>query len=102
MRRFAQLILVASLGLVLLAAAPLSAQAARARLLKVLKASPERVAPRCRYFGDCGGCQYQHIEYRAQLRLKHKQIADLFRRIGGFGSSTWTRWARRSSRLPRT
>jgi len=57
---------------------------ARARLLQVLKASPERVAPRCRYFGDCGGCQFQHIEYRAQLRVKHKQIADLFRRIGGF------------------
>src|SRR5881409_1787177 len=45
---------------------------ARARLLKVLKASPERVAPQCRYYGDCGGCQYQHIDYPAQLRLKHK------------------------------
>ena len=57
---------------------------ARARLVKVLKPAPERVTPRCRYFGDCGGCQYQHIEYAAQLRLKHKQITDLFQRIGGF------------------
>src|SRR2546425_5616810 len=40
---------------------------ARARLLKVIKASPQRVAPQCRYFGDCGGCQYQHIDYPAQL-----------------------------------
>ena len=41
-------------------------------------------APECRYFGECGGCQYQHIDYAAQLRFKHKQICDLFERIGGF------------------
>jgi tRNA/tmRNA/rRNA uracil-C5-methylase (TrmA/RlmC/RlmD family) len=57
---------------------------ARARLLRVTQASPERVAPACRYFGECGGCQYQHVEYAAQLRIKRKQIADLFQRIGGF------------------
>ena len=57
---------------------------ARGRLLRVIEASPDRVQPLCRYFGDCGGCQYQHIEYSAQLRLKHKQISDLFQRIGGF------------------
>lgn len=57
---------------------------ARARLLRVLRASTDRVAPRCRYFGECGGCQYQHVDYPAQLRLKHKQVADLFGRIGGF------------------
>jgi len=57
---------------------------ARARLLRVLQASPERVAPACPYFGECGGCQYQHLDYPAQLRIKHKQISDLFQRIGGF------------------
>jgi len=56
---------------------------ARARLRKVLQASPRRVAPACRYFGDCGGCQYQHLAYAEQLRVKHKQISDLFQRIGG-------------------
>jgi len=55
---------------------------ARAKLLRVLTPSPERVAPECRYFGACGGCQYQHIGYAAQLRFKHKQIADLFERVG--------------------
>jgi tRNA/tmRNA/rRNA uracil-C5-methylase (TrmA/RlmC/RlmD family) len=59
----------------------------RARLLQVLQPSPDRVAPPCRYFGDCGGCQYQHIAYPEQLRIKHKQISDLFRRIGGFDSA---------------
>jgi len=59
-------------------------QFARAKLIRVLKPSPQRVSPLCRYFGECGGCQYQHIDYPAQLELKHKQIADLFERIGGF------------------
>jgi tRNA/tmRNA/rRNA uracil-C5-methylase (TrmA/RlmC/RlmD family) len=57
---------------------------ARAKLLRVVQPSPERVEPACRYFGQCGGCQYQHVDYAAQLRLKHKQIADLFQRLGGF------------------
>ncbi len=55
---------------------------ARAKLLRVEKPAPERVEPACRYFGACGGCQYQHIDYPAQLRFKHKQIADLFERFG--------------------
>ena len=55
---------------------------ARAKLLRVEQPSPERVEPACRYFGACGGCQYQHIAYPAQLRLKHKQISDLFERVG--------------------
>ncbi len=56
---------------------------ARGRLVRVVEASPERVAPRCRYFGDCGGCQYQHVAYAAQLRIKHQQVASLFQRLGG-------------------
>jgi tRNA/tmRNA/rRNA uracil-C5-methylase (TrmA/RlmC/RlmD family) len=60
---------------------------ARAKLLRVVEPSPERVEPACRYFADCGGCQYQHLSYPAQLRLKHKQIGDLFQRIGGFDPS---------------
>ena len=55
---------------------------ARAKLLRVENPSPERVEPACRYFGACGGCQYQHIAYATQLRLKHKQISDLFERVG--------------------
>ncbi|MDE3066592.1 MAG: class I SAM-dependent RNA methyltransferase [Verrucomicrobiota bacterium] len=57
---------------------------ARARLLHVERASPDRVEPPCRYFGRCGGCQYQHANYPAQLRFKHKQIRDLFERVGKF------------------
>src|ERR1051325_6770136 len=56
----------------------------RARLVRILKPAPDRTAPRCRYFGECGGCQYQHVDYPAQLRVKHKQVADLFERRGVF------------------
>jgi tRNA/tmRNA/rRNA uracil-C5-methylase (TrmA/RlmC/RlmD family) len=59
-------------------------QFARAKLLRVERASPERVTPACRYFTQCGGCQYQHIAYEAQLRIKQKQIGDLFERVGKF------------------
>ncbi|MCX7866515.1 MAG: class I SAM-dependent RNA methyltransferase [Limisphaera sp.] len=60
---------------------------ARARLLRVLEPSPERVPPACPHFGRCGGCQYQHLRYETQLRIKHKQVADLIQRIGGFDPS---------------
>jgi tRNA/tmRNA/rRNA uracil-C5-methylase (TrmA/RlmC/RlmD family) len=56
---------------------------ARGRLRQILKPSPDRVAPPCRYFGACGGCQYQHIAYPAQLLIKHKQARDVFQRLGG-------------------
>jgi tRNA/tmRNA/rRNA uracil-C5-methylase (TrmA/RlmC/RlmD family) len=56
---------------------------ARAKLVRVATPSVEhRVEPACRYFGGCGGCQYQHIDYAHQLCVKHKQIADLFERVG--------------------
>ena len=55
---------------------------ARGRLLKVVEPSSERVHAPCPYFGACGGCQYQHIDYSAQLALKHKQITDIFVRLG--------------------
>jgi tRNA/tmRNA/rRNA uracil-C5-methylase (TrmA/RlmC/RlmD family) len=63
-------------------------QFARAKLLRVEQPSPDRVQPECRYFTQCGGCQYQHISYPAQLQIKHKQIADLFERVGKISRET--------------
>jgi len=57
---------------------------ARADLVKVVEPAESRVEPECSYFGDCGGCQYQHMAYEAQLAMKQKQIVALFERIGGF------------------
>ena len=57
---------------------------ARAELEKVVTTADSRIEPECKYFGDCGGCQYQHMSYEVQLGMKQKQVADLFERIGGF------------------
>lgn len=53
---------------------------ARARLDQVVEASAERVEPSCPYFGRCGGCQYQHINYQAQLRYKSEILRETLRR----------------------
>jgi tRNA/tmRNA/rRNA uracil-C5-methylase (TrmA/RlmC/RlmD family) len=55
-----------------------------AELEEVLTPSSERVEPLCKFYGQCGGCQYQHTNYATQLALKHKQIRDILIRIGGF------------------
>lgn len=56
---------------------------AKASLLEVLNPSPNRVAPRCLHFGECGGCDYQHMAYGAQLAVMPQIIADQLKRIGG-------------------
>lgn len=55
-----------------------------ARTVRVLKPSPFRVEPRCQYFGECGGCQLQHVEYAEQLRMKMQIVRDQLVRIGRF------------------
>lgn len=44
--------------------------------------SPNRINPRCIHFGECGGCQYQHLDYTKQLELKEAILIDQFQRIG--------------------
>ncbi len=56
---------------------------AEADLVSVEKASPHRVEPGCPYFGTCGGCSYQHIDYAHQLALKSRQVGQTLRRVGG-------------------
>jgi 23S rRNA (uracil1939-C5)-methyltransferase len=55
---------------------------ARAELVEVLEASPERISARCRHFGECGGCQYQHMPYEFQLKAKADILRDQLQRIG--------------------
>ena len=57
---------------------------AEAKVVRVERPSPLRVEPRCKYFGTCGGCKWQHVDYQAQLRFKQQQVVDSFERIGGF------------------
>jgi tRNA/tmRNA/rRNA uracil-C5-methylase (TrmA/RlmC/RlmD family) len=57
---------------------------AEARVTEIVTPSPQRVAPKCAYFGRCGGCAYQHIAYSEQLHLKHRQVEETLRRVGRF------------------
>ena len=54
---------------------------ARGRLANVLQASPLRIAPKCPYFGECGGCHYQHTSYAHQLEIKTAILRENLRRI---------------------
>ncbi|MGH9762759.1 MAG: class I SAM-dependent RNA methyltransferase, partial [Blastocatellia bacterium] len=55
---------------------------ARAVIEEVVTPSPVRRTPECRYFGVCGGCQLQHIDYAAQLKSKAGFIRDSLARLG--------------------
>ena len=52
------------------------------KILNILKASPDRTAPDCGVFPRCGGCQYRHITYEAEKRIKHQKVTDALQRIG--------------------
>jgi 23S rRNA (uracil1939-C5)-methyltransferase len=55
----------------------------------VLRAAPDRVAPRCPHFGICGGCNLQHLDPAAQIRIKQETLADVFTRIGHVSPAVW-------------
>lgn len=55
---------------------------ARGEVVEVLKASPLRIIPRCKHFGMCGGCHYQHLPYEEQLKAKTEILRDQLTRIG--------------------
>ncbi len=55
---------------------------ARGELVTIIEPSPDRVAPRCKHYGVCGGCHYQHVHYAAQLAAKTAIVRDQLERIG--------------------
>ena len=58
---------------------------AEARVMELLKASPDRIDPPCVYSGFCGGCKWQFLDYRVQLKYKRQHVQETLQHIGQIG-----------------
>lgn len=56
---------------------------AYARIAEIIEPSPERTDADCAVFPQCGGCNFRHINYEAECRIKRTRVADAMHRIGG-------------------
>ncbi len=54
------------------------------KILNIQESSIQRVSSICKYGQLCGGCQWQHIDYSAQLKFKEQILLEQLTRIGGF------------------
>jgi 23S rRNA (uracil1939-C5)-methyltransferase len=52
------------------------------RVVTIKTFSNLRTEPFCEHFGTCGGCKWQHLDYKAQIQFKQKQVEDALKRIG--------------------
>ena len=57
---------------------------ARAKLVRIIRSSPERITPHCRFFqeAECPGCAYLHCPYPRELQFKQQQLSDFLQRDG--------------------
>ncbi|HKY52951.1 MAG TPA: TRAM domain-containing protein [Anaerolineales bacterium] len=55
---------------------------ARGEIIEILELSKERIIVKCKHFGVCGGCQYQHLPYEKQVQVKTEVLRDQLQRIG--------------------
>jgi tRNA/tmRNA/rRNA uracil-C5-methylase (TrmA/RlmC/RlmD family) len=62
----------------------------RADLVEVRSPGPGRLSPACRYYGNCGGCQWQHLDYASQLHWKREILLELLGRVGKLNAATWS------------
>ena len=53
-----------------------------AQIVAIRSSSPSRVVPHCKWFGVCGGCSLQHMEFRAQVAAKQRILEDALWHIG--------------------
>ena len=58
-------------------------------LVEIIEPSESRVEPPCEYFGRCGGCAVQHLDYPAQVAFKESVLREALARIGGVEPETW-------------
>lgn len=58
---------------------------AEAKAVEILNPSEFRTNPSCNFFGTCGGCKQQDLDYKIQLKYKQDQVEEILRRMGGLG-----------------
>jgi len=54
----------------------------RASIVELRDESAQRVVPRCRHFGVCGGCRMQHLDAAAQVAVKQRALEDALWHLG--------------------
>lgn len=52
-----------------------------AEIVEILKPSEDRVSPPCKYYGFCGGCNFQHINYQKQLEIKNSLVHETLKKF---------------------
>lgn len=52
--------------------------------IKIIYSSKDRVKANCKFFGTCGGCKQQDLNYQTQVQYKQKQVEEIFSKLGGF------------------
>jgi 23S rRNA (uracil1939-C5)-methyltransferase len=57
---------------------------AESKVVEVITPSSFRIPSKCRYFGLCGGCKQQDLDYEVQLKFKQQQVEEIFQKMGGF------------------
>jgi len=57
---------------------------AEAKTIKVIEKSDLRTEAKCNFFGSCGGCKQQDLDYQHQIKFKSLQVENVFKTIGGF------------------
>ena len=57
--------------------------AAAGQIVGIHSPSPDRAEPACPYYGQCGGCDFQHLTYAEELRAKRQHVQDALTRLGG-------------------
>lgn len=59
------------------------------KAINIIEYSEERSEPFCTHFGVCGGCKWQNMDYKFQLKYKEQQVIDQFTRIGHLDVKDW-------------
>ncbi len=60
-----------------------------AKLIKVLDPADYRVRPSCKVYQQCGGCDFQHLDYRSQIDLKQSSVNQMLTRSSGVKDIPW-------------